>query len=520
MSNSSLQIDLNLAATVAAGTNVLFDTVVYSSGSIIYNSDTGEVTFSEAGRYVINWWVATQTSQSINGTAFALISSQGDNIGGDPLIKTGEVFGIGIVDVTTAPVTLALVNVSTTTIYFSLYAQLKGVLVIVEDDISQVGPTGPIGPAGPTGPIGPAGPTGPIGPAGPTGPIGPAGPTGPIGLIGPTGDTGPSGTPAALTNLVDGNQIGAVRGVGTKTDYDMGGYAFAEGWQTAARAGYSHAEGYLSETYQYCSHAEGHETKARGHGSHAEGVNTEASGDESHAEGFYTSTNQREGSHIMGLFGEADNIYSWFLANGINPDAKSLAAKILYDGNAYIDVAWNAGGADYGELFETADGKTIEPGYFVTFDGAGQKIRKTADSDSYVLGVVTGTSGIVGDTGELRWKGKYLTDEWGRIQYHEVTVPGIKDDKGNVLLPEHVEIQPILNPQWDNTRTYIPRLKRPEWIIVGLLGKLRVRDDGTCIPGGYCRPSNNGIASASESGYRVLERLSENRILILYAKSS
>ena len=508
MSNSSLQIDLNLATTVAAGTNVLFDTIVYSSGSIIYNSATGEVTFSEEGRYVINWWLATQNSQSINGTPFALISSQGDNIGGDLLIKSGEVFGVGIIDVTTAPTTLALVNVSTTTIYFSLYAQLKGVLVIIEDDISEVGPTGPIGP------IGPAGPAGPIGLTGPTGD------TGPIGLTGPTGDTGPSGTPATITNLVDGNQIGAVRGVGTKSDYGMGEYAFTEGWQTAARAGFSHAEGYLSETDQYCSHAEGHETKASGHGAHAEGVNTEASGDESHAEGFYTSTNLRHGAHIMGAFGEADNIYSWFLANGINPDAKSLAAKILYDGNAYIDVAWNSGGADYGELFETSDGKTIEPGYFVTFDGAGQKIRKTTEADSYVLGVVTGTSGIVGDSGELRWKGKYLTDEWGRIQYHEVNVPGIKDDKGNVLLPEHMEIQPILNPQWDNTRKYVPRLKRPEWVIVGLLGKLRVRDDGTCMPGGYCRPSHNGIASASESGYRVLERLSENRILILYAKSS
>lgn len=78
------------------------------------------------------------------------------------------------------------------------------------------------------------------------------------------------------------------------------------------------------------------------------------------------------------------------------------------------------------------------------------------------------------------------------------------------------EIQPILNPKWDNTREYIPRLKRPEWVKVGLLGKLRVRDDGTCIPGEYCRSSENGIATASESGYRILERLSENRILILF----
>ena len=78
MSNIALQIERVTAGTVASGNNVIFDSAVYSAGNISYNAGTGVITFNEAGRYVINWWVATQASQSTNGTVFALSSSQGD----------------------------------------------------------------------------------------------------------------------------------------------------------------------------------------------------------------------------------------------------------------------------------------------------------------------------------------------------------------------------------------------------------------------------------------------------------
>ena len=205
MANNALQIELNTATTVAAGANVLFDTIVYSSGTISYNPATGVITFNEAGRYVLDWWLATQSSQSTNGTSFALSSSQGDFLEGNSPINTGEVYGIGIVDVIAAPVTVSLVNISTATVFFSLIVPLKGTLVIVQDDIGPTGPTGATGPTGPTGaagltgptgdtgPTGPTGDTGPTGPTGPTGDTGPIGPTGDTGPIGPTGDTGPTG---------------------------------------------------------------------------------------------------------------------------------------------------------------------------------------------------------------------------------------------------------------------------------------------------------------------------------------
>ena len=160
MSNSALQIELNTSTTVGVNARVLFDTIVYLSGNISYNPANGEIDFLEAGRYVINWWLATQSSDSTNGAAFALSSSQGDFIEGNSPIKTGEVFGVGIIDVSAAPVTLSLVNISTAPINFSMQVPLKGTLIVIEDDTASTGPTGPTGPAGPTGPTGPTGPIG------------------------------------------------------------------------------------------------------------------------------------------------------------------------------------------------------------------------------------------------------------------------------------------------------------------------------------------------------------------------
>ncbi len=126
MSNSALQIDLNAALSIGTGSNVLFDSIIYLSGNISYNPSTGTVTIPEAGRYVIHWWLATQSSASLNGSAFAISSSQGDFIIGNSPIKTGEVYGVGIIEVTAPPVTFSLVNISTSTVYFFSTGSAEG----------------------------------------------------------------------------------------------------------------------------------------------------------------------------------------------------------------------------------------------------------------------------------------------------------------------------------------------------------------------------------------------------------
>ncbi|MGM0878994.1 MAG: peptidase G2 autoproteolytic cleavage domain-containing protein [Bacillota bacterium] len=293
-----------------------------------------------------------------------------------------------------------------------------------------------------------------------------------------------------------------------------GSASHAEGTNTLASGSVSHTEGLSTTASLTASHAEGFGTTSSGIASHAEGTFTTASGEASHAEGENTNTAGFTGAHIMGKFGDANEAYSWFLANGTSAVDKGLAAKILTTGIAFNDRGWRGGGADYAEMFETVDGKSIDVGYFVTLEG--DKIRKANENDDYILGVISTDPAFVADIGEMRWKNKYLKDKWGRIQYHDVIIPEKKNKEGNIIIPERTETQPILNPDCDNTKEYVPRSKRSEWVAVGLLGKLLVRDDGTCQVNGYCRPNDEGIATAFDKGYRVMKRTGSNQILVLF----
>ncbi|HAK74340.1 MAG TPA: hypothetical protein DCP36_13670, partial [Sporomusaceae bacterium] len=98
MSNIALQIERTTAGSVVDGANVIFETVVYSSGNISYNDITGIITFNEPGRYFLNWWVATQSIASACGVVFSLSSSQGDFLDGNSPSKLGVVPGVGIID--------------------------------------------------------------------------------------------------------------------------------------------------------------------------------------------------------------------------------------------------------------------------------------------------------------------------------------------------------------------------------------------------------------------------------------
>ncbi|EJF42563.1 hypothetical protein HMPREF1141_1015 [Clostridium sp. MSTE9] len=160
----SLQVERLTTGTVESNTNVIFDSTLISVGNISYNNATGVITIQEAGTYEFDWWVATQSSVSTIGAGFSLVSSQGDVIIGNSPIKTGEVVGVGVIEVVAAPVTVELRNSSSATIYYSTVVPIKASLAVMgTDDTGMTGPTGPTGPEGPTGPTGPEGPTGPTG---------------------------------------------------------------------------------------------------------------------------------------------------------------------------------------------------------------------------------------------------------------------------------------------------------------------------------------------------------------------
>lgn len=169
-------------------------------------------------------------------------------------------------------------------------------------------------------------------------------------------------------------------------------------------------------------------------------------------------------------------------------------------------------GADYAEMFETVDGLPIEPGYFVTTDG--ERVRKATPADKYILGVVSANPSILGDASPLNWKGKHERDEWGRVKYEDREVEAVRDSKGNVVAPAYTVKAAIINPQYDASQKYVQRIDRPEWVAVGTMGKLLVRDNGTCQVNGYCMPDENGVATASVEGYRVLARTAPDQIKI------
>jgi hypothetical protein len=138
-----------------------------------------------------------------------------------------------------------------------------------------------------------------------------------------------------------------------------------------------------------------------------------------------------------------------------------------------------------------------------------------AESLTDVLGAVSANPAIIGDTGEMHWSGKFLTDDFGRALYEDVIVPAEYDEDGVLLREDYIEKQQKINPDWDSGAEYIPRSQRPEWSAVGVVGKLRVRDDGFCEVGGLCKPAKGGTATkCQKGGYRVLKRISDNVILI------
>ncbi|MGG3490348.1 peptidase G2 autoproteolytic cleavage domain-containing protein, partial [Brevibacillus choshinensis] len=309
-----------------------------------------------------------------------------------------------------------------------------------------------------------------------------------------------------------------------------GNLSHTEGFHTEASEFASHAEGSGTKASGFASHAEGSETEASAFASHAEGFNTLADGNFSHTEGLGTCAGTLGGVHVMGVNGApnlaaGDLPFSWYLVNGAAPcDPAGVVAKILNNGSACFDStvtasAFNiaAGACDFAEMFETADSQPIEVGYFVTFDGESDTIRKATSNDEYILGVTSSNPAILADV-EDPGCSKFVLDEWSRIQYHEVVIPAVTDRDGTIIIPERTEQRPIINPYWDPNRKCRTRREMPNWAAVGLIGKLLLRDDGTCRAGGYCKPNDEGIATVSGtgSGYRVMKRTGSNQILILF----
>lgn len=181
------------------------------------------------------------------------------------------------------------------------------------------------------------------------------------------------------------------------------------------------------------------------------------------------------------------------------PTTRSNALRLTSDGALIIQGTLYPGGADYAETYEWRDGNPENEdrrGLFVTLDG--DKIIKADGNSDYILGIVSSSPTVCGDTYNDHWKGKFKKDVFGSILY---------DENGNMIISE----------EFDPDKKYIPQRARPEKAYVGTHGKLVVTDDGTCIPDKYCKPSVGGVGTYSDdmNFYRVLERIDKNHVRVV-----
>lgn len=335
-----------------------------------------------------------------------------------------------------------------------------------------------------------------------------------------------SGTIARATNAENADTVDGKHAheFSTATQVRKGGGTAStiEGGSSNTADGYcAHAEGNQNAAPGWCSHAEGDQNTASGHCAHTSGKKTTASGTASAAFGSNTIA-AGWCSFAIGCFNtdpatSSNSLNSPFIVGNGSDDAnRANIFRIYGGGNVYAQGAYNTGGADYAEFMEWLDSNSSHEdrtGYFVTLDK--DKI-KIANSDDYILGIISATASVIGNSYDDQWADMYLKDEWGRVIYEEVEIEEEKDEEGNIIIEARKEMQPKLNPAYNNSEKYIGRSQRREWSAVGMLGQLLVRDDGTCKENGYCKCGNGGIATASETGYRVLARVSDNIIKILF----
>lgn len=204
------------------------------------------------------------------------------------------------------------------------------------------------------------------------------------------------------------------------------------------------------------------------------------------ADGFIIEYNTDNNGNDMSFFSNAD-----------------LRMKINQSGDVSIDGTYSDGGADYAEFFESTDGKKIPAGTTVTL--IGDKVAPAKSSDD-VFGVISVNPSFIGNNGAedagSSWGGKYVKDEFGatiyedaewwsatitecteksdgRIRERKAKITGWSDrDKipnGAHDISKKISKRKKLNPDWVPGTSYVPRMMRDEWNIVGLIGRLRIR---------------------------------------------
>jgi len=227
---------------------------------------------------------------------------------------------------------------------------------------------------------------------------------------------------------------------------------------------------------------------------------------------------------------------TWLLAyDDVAPNIPSTTNnKIAFNGTVgqgYFTGTADAGApADYAEYFEWNDGNPSDEdrvGYFTSLIG-----EKVEIGNSNIVGVVSATPAVVGDSASFKWKKMYITDEWSNRVYDNYKIYKLEDEELEIYIDSNDKVYseppnptnvpgtlysgdisrksfienksiPIINPNYDPERNYLSREERKEWSPIGLLGKLNVKTSEQ-ITGATVSADSNGMA-INGNDYYVLQ---------------
>lgn len=354
---------------------------------------------------------------------------------------------------------------------------------------------------------------------------------------------------AAKANVTPSGLMSGYVRTGQKVGSTIGQYATASGYNCEASKIATVAYGYGCLATGECAFVAGAGGEATGDyavcmsgGGHAKasyafvaGCETTAAYRNSAAFGYKTNTTSSE-QLVCGEYNGTSGGY-FVIGNG-SSSAPSNAFRVSLNGAAYGKGAFNTSGADYAEYFEWLDGNPEAEdrrGYFVAMDG--DKIRIAHADDDYILGVISGKPSVIGNSDPDDWHGHFACDDFGefiiekviekRKEHHFVEIEETYLDEDGTkkvravpkMIEDEIEVEVdsyVLNPDYDPDRPYTSRAERKEWAAVGMLGVLLVRDDGTCQVNSYCKVADGGIATAAETGWRVIVRVNEWLVKIVF----
>ena len=236
--------------------------------------------------------------------------------------------------------------------------------------------------------------------------------------------------------------------------------------------------------------------------------------------GYYAKAYGSDNSTCVTLSDDGTTVYHY---------TKSNIVRIENDtnnGHCYLNADIINPGADYAEFVkEWWDGNPNNEdrvGYMVTI-GDDNKLHKANEGD-YIIGITSGNPSVIGN-GDEDYYWMYERDRFNRIvtKSEIVTEPKIDndgnqifDDNGNPIYEEKEILVKKLSSSYDKTKKYICRSNRPEWDYVGMRGIVPCRDDGTCVPRGFCKCGSDGTKAETRGfdTYYVIERIDDETISV------